>query len=120
MMETVERDWFAEPRQGKVRRIVALFNRHPEFGDSLFGGTRESAQRLSTLDTGPENPRAARIREPAEALDRDIDRACDGHRRQRALHFFQARFRPLSDELGGDVQAVDRTPDGLRGRPQAA
>src|ERR1700733_8300297 len=118
-METVERDGLADPRQSEMRRVGALLDRHSEPGDSLFGCAGEGMQRLSALDAGPENARAARIREPAETLDGDVDRSFDRPGGKRSLHLIPPWFRPLSDELGSDVQIVGRAPADLRRGPQA-
>src|SRR6185295_11680194 len=118
-METVERDRFTDSRESQMRRVVALFDRHPEPGGRLLGGARQRMQRLSALDTGPENAWAPWVGEPAETFDSYIDSALDRHRSQRVIHLIQARFRPFSDEFGGDVQIIDRAPADLRGGPQA-
>ena len=119
-MKTVERHGFANPRQRQMRRVVAFFDRHAELGHGLFRSPRQGAQGFAALDTGPENARTAWVREPAEALDSDIDGAANWHGGQRALHFIQALFRPLADELSGDVQVIEGTPADLGRRPQAA
>src|ERR1700682_2256118 len=118
-METIKWDGFTDPRQSEMRRVDPLFDGYAELCDSLFRGLRQGAQRLSALDAGPENARAAWVREPTETLDSEIDSAFDGQGGKRALHLIQARFWPIADEFGGDVQVVDRAPANLRGRPQA-
>src|SRR5579872_4537797 len=119
-MQRLKLDGFPDSRQSKMRRVVALFDGHAKPGDSLFGGLGQSKQRLPALDAGPENARTARVWEPAEPLDFDIDSALDRQSGQDALQLVQSRCRPFSDELRGDVEVVGRAPADLRGRTQAA
>ena len=54
-----------------------------------------------------------------QAVDADGDRRTRRDRRERALQFVEALFRPFTDELGGDVEIGGRAPVDARGRFEA-
>src|SRR5580658_5899666 len=110
----MQRRSIANARQSQMRRVFPIL---PGDADGVYGGicsARERFQRLLRMNAGPQDSRVAGVRKPADAADTHWDGAGRSDARESALHVLKTIFRPLTDELRGDVQVVHAGPAQLR------
>src|ERR1700683_1370707 len=102
-----------------MRRVFPILPGDAEGVSGRLGCLRKLPQFFTCLDARPQNARGACVRKPANTADADLNGAGRGDAQESALNILQAIFRPLADELRGDVQIVDASPVQLCRRTQA-
>jgi len=109
---------FLDSSQGQVGAVLSSLTRNPDPLQGLLRVGRQFPQCLAAFDSDPEDPWPVRVGKPAKAMQSNGDRPTRSHRGQRGLHFLQSVFRPLPDELRGNVQISDLRPTDGRVRTQ--
>ncbi len=82
----------------------------PREAQAFLGLACQAGQCRTTVHASPKYARRSLVGEPSQLPYFNFERRPGSYLGQRLIQFIDARFRPCANELGCDVQVIERAP----------